>query len=233
MKDGPMFFENRTDAGRKLADRLRGYRDLKPVVLALPRGGVPVGFEVASALGAPLDIALVRKIGMPFQPELALGAIVDGDRPEIVINEQLKERLGIPDTYVQEESARHLIEIERRRKLYLEGRQPIPLSGRAVIVVDDGIATGATMRAALRGIRRRQPASVALAVPVAPRDMIEALRTEADEVVCLFAPDDFGGVGQFYRDFRQVDDATVAALLRSRSEAMTHAQDATRHPHRA
>jgi len=210
-----MLFMDRADAGRKLADRLLGYRDLKPIVLALPRGGVPIGFEIARALDAPLDIALVRKIGLPGHAELALGAVTDGDQPDTVINEQLKEEFAITDSYVQEESARHLVEIERRRKLYLEGRQPLPIRGRTVIVVDDGIATGATMRAALRGIRRREPASIILAVPVAAPDTIEMLRPEADEVICLFTPYDFYGVGQFYRNFTQVDDETVVAMLRN------------------
>lgn len=208
-------FEDREDAGRKLAVALLGYRTRRPIILALPRGGVPVGYQVADALGAPLDIVLVRKIGMPFQPELALGAIVDGEHPEILIDDCLKSQFAIPDAYIEDESKRQLAEIERRRLLYLEGRQPVPLIGRTAIVVDDGIATGATMRAALMSIRRRQPASLVLAVPVAPAHTIEALRSEVDDIVCLSTPDDFAGVGQFYRNFRQVADADVASLLRA------------------
>lgn len=219
-----MLFNNRTEAGRKLAEGLSAYRSLAPVVLALPRGGVPVGFEIATALGAPLDIILVRKIGVPYQPELALGAVVDGDRPDIVINEHLKDEFNIPDTYIRKESERQLREIERRRKLYLDGRPSLPLSGRSVIVVDDGIATGATMRAALRAVRRQHPSSIALAVPVAAPDTLEALRSEVDDMVCLFAPAEFSGVGQFYRNFEQVDDETVAALLRHQAEAQTPLQ---------
>jgi putative phosphoribosyl transferase len=228
-----MLFKNRADAGRKLAKHLLAYRSLVPIVLALPRGGVPVGFEIATALGAPLDIIFVRKISVPFQPELALGAIVDGDHPETFINERLKEELEIPDAYIQEESDRQLVEIERRRELYLEGRPSLPLSGRPVIVVDDGIATGATMRAALRAIRRQHPSSIALALPVAAADALEALRSEVDDIVCLFAPTEFGGVGQFYRNFQQVDDEAVITLLRNRSQAQTLLQHSSTLPDQA
>src|SRR5262245_27719075 len=146
-------FANRRSAGRELSQRLHHLRDEKPVVLALPRGGVPVGFEIASALDAPLDIVLVRKIGVPWPPELALGAVVDGANPQILINRNLAAELGIDESYIDRETARQLDEIERRRKLYLGGRPPAPLAGRTVIVVDDGIATGSTVRTALRAIR--------------------------------------------------------------------------------
>jgi putative phosphoribosyl transferase len=225
-----MLFRNRAEAGRKLAKRLLAYRSLVPIVLALPRGGVPVGFEIATALGAPLDVIFVRKIGVPSQPELALGAIVDGDHPEIFINERLKDELEIPDAYIREESDRQLVEIERRRELYLEGRPSLPLSGRPVIVVDDGIATGATMRAALLAIRRQHPSSIALAVPVAAADALETLRSEVDDVICLSTPTSLGGVGQFYRNFQQVDDETVITLLRNRSQAQTLLQHSSAPP---
>jgi putative phosphoribosyl transferase len=155
------------------------------VVLALPRGGVSVGFEIAKALGAPLDVVLVRKIGAPFQPELALGAVVDGDRPETVLNEEIVRALGVPESYLAKARARQLEEIERRRARYFAGRTRVPVEGRTAIVVDDGIATGATMEAALHARRRARPRRLVLATPVAPPDTIERLRPEADEVVCL------------------------------------------------
>jgi putative phosphoribosyl transferase len=216
-----MLFKNRAEAGRKLAKRLLTYRSMLPIVLALPRGGVPVGFELAIALEAPLDIIFVRKIGVPFQPELALGAIADGDPPEIVLNERLKDELEIPDSYVRAEGDRQLHEIACRRALYLEGRPSLSLSQRPVIVVDDGIATGATIRAALRSIRRQRPASITLAVPVASIDAIAVLEPEVDELVCLESPPDFRSVGRFYREFDQVTDGTVIELLRLRSQSPT------------
>ena len=210
-------FRNRADAGRQLAARLTSFRAGDPVVLALPRGGVPIGAEIARALDAPLDVVLVRKIGVPGQPELALGAIVDGEEPELVIDTRLMAMLDIPENYVAEQRQRQLAEIERRRRLYLEGRPPVVVAGRTAIVVDDGIATGYTMRAALRAIRRRKPARLVLAVPVAPPETIAALGAEVDEIVCLSTPDHFGAIGQFYADFRQLDDAEVVALLRGRA----------------
>jgi putative phosphoribosyl transferase len=215
-----MLFKNRADAGRKLAKRLLTYRGMLPIVMALPRGGVPVAFELAMALGSPLDIIFVRKIGVPFQPELALGAIADGDPPEIVLNERLKDELEIPDSYVREQSVRQLHEIERRRALYLEARPSLSLSQCPVIVVDDGIATGATIRAALHSIRRQCPTSITLAVPVASIDAIAALQSEVDELICLESPPDFRSVGRFYREFDQVTDKTVIELLRSRSQML-------------
>lgn len=213
-----MRFLNRSEAGRMLAEKLKDYRARKPVVLALPRGGVPVGYEIAKALDAPLDVVLVRKLGVPFQPELALGAVVDGETPEVVINEEIRDALELPETYLDEATAIQLKEIERRRGLYLTGRAPVSIDGRTAILADDGIATGATMLAALRAIRRRHPTAVVIAVPVGPTETITRLKTEADDVICLHAPIIMGGVGQFYEDFRQVDDSTVAALLKKREE---------------
>ena len=212
-----MLFRDRNDAGRQLAARLASFRGSDPVVLALPRGGVPIGAEIARTLDAPLDVVLVRKIGVPFQPELALGAIVDGEAPELLIDDQLMTMLAIPERYVEQQRERQLKEIERRRRLYLEGRPPAAVAGRTAIVVDDGIATGYTMRAALRAIRRRAPRRLVLAVPVAPAETIAALAAEVDEIVCLSTPDPFGAIGQFYADFRQIDDAEVVALLRDRT----------------
>lgn len=209
-----VLFADRSEAGRRLADRLVKFKDQRPVVLALPRGGVPVGLEIARALDAPLDLVLVRKIGAPFQPELAIGAVVDGGRPETVLNEEIAHELQVPQSYIAEESARQLEEIVRRRELYLAGRERVPLDGRTAIVVDDGIATGATMEAALHATRRADPSRLVLATAVAPSDTIERLRPQADEVVCLATPRWFFAIGAFYADFRQVSDDEVIDLLK-------------------
>jgi len=208
-----MKFADRAAAGRQLAAKLTQFRDRAPVVLALPRGGVAVGFEIAQALGAPLDIVLVRKIGVPWQPELALGAMTDGAAPEIFIDEDLANALGIPESYVEEQTARQLAEIERRRTSYCAGRPPIVISGRSAIVVDDGIATGATMRVALRAVRRRNPAHLVLAAPVAAPEALAQLRKEADEAISLKTFIMVGAIGFYYRDFHQMSDAEVTDLL--------------------
>jgi len=206
-------YADRGDAGRRLADELLHLKDQQPVVLALPRGGVAVGFEIAQTLDAPLDIVLVRKIGVPWQPELALGAVTDGAFPETFIDRGLATSLDIPESYIREETARQLEEIERRRKSYCEGRPALDVAGRTAIVVDDGIATGATMRVALQAVRRRDPARLVLAVPVAPPDTLAALRQDADEAICLQTPIGLGAIGFYYRDFHQMSDAEVIALL--------------------
>jgi putative phosphoribosyl transferase len=211
-------FSDRAAAGRRLAEALRRFEGERPVVLALPRGGVPVAYEVAQALRAPLDLVLVRKIGAPFQPELALGAVVDGERPELVINRDLVEESGVPESYLAKERERQLAEIERRRQLYLAGRPRAPVADRTAIVIDDGIATGATMEAALRATRNARPRRLVLAVPVAPPDTIERLRGEVDEVVCLMMPASLGAIGSFYRDFRQLEDDEVVQLLEQAAE---------------
>jgi putative phosphoribosyl transferase len=208
-----MLFTDRADAGKKLAKRLLHLKDEKPVVLALPRGGVPVAFEVAKALAAPLDLVLVRKIGVPFQEEYALGAIADGGEPELVIDEDIRRSLNISEDYVAQAKAEALEEIERRRRVYLGNRAPVEIAGHTAIIVDDGIATGATMLAALRAVRRRNPARLVLAVPVAPPDSLWRLRAEADETICLHEPEYFSAVGQFYQNFGQTQDDEVIALL--------------------
>lgn len=208
-----MLFKDRREAGRLLAQRLLPFKDKHPVVLALPRGGVPVGFEVARALAAPLDLVLVRKIGAPMNEEFAVGAIADGEHPDVVIDQRLVQRLDISPAYLDEAKASALIEIERRRRVWLGGQAPVDIAGCTAIVVDDGIATGATMRAALRATRHRKPARIVLAVPVAAADALDWLRSEVDEVVCLDTPEDFGAVGYFYRQFPQLRDAEVTALL--------------------
>lgn len=206
-------FEDRADAGRRLAERLKEYAGRDPVILALPRGGVAVAREIADALGASLDLLMVRKIGVPRQPELALGAIVDGAEPQTVVNEDVAAMIAVPAGYIEEESRRQLAEIARRREAWLGGRDPVDVTGRTVIVVDDGIATGATTRAALRGLRGRNPAHLVLAVPVAPPDTAEKLRPEVDGLVCLETPRDFRAIGLHYRDFHQMTDDEVIALL--------------------
>jgi putative phosphoribosyl transferase len=208
-----MKYADRGEAGRRLADKLAHLKGAQPVVLALPRGGVAVGFEIARALDAPLDIVLVRKIGVPWQPELALGAVTDGASPEIFIDRGLATSLDVPDSYIKEEIARQLEEIERRRKSYCEGRPALEVAGRTAIVVDDGIATGATMRVALHAVRRRGPKRLVLAVPVAPPDTFAALGEEADAAVCLETPLGLGAIGFYYHDFHQMGDDEVTDLL--------------------
>ncbi len=208
-----MRFADRADAGRRLAGKLAHLKDRQPVVLALPRGGAAVAFEIAQALAAPLDIVLVRKIGVPWQPELALGAVSDGAQAETFIDPELVKELPLPERYVEEETARQLEEIERRRKIYRADRPPLDVAGRTAIVVDDGIATGATMRVALRAVRRGAPAWLVLAVPVAPPDTLAELRKEADEAVCLETPPMLGAIGFYYRDFHQMTDAEVTDLM--------------------
>jgi putative phosphoribosyl transferase len=206
-------FKNRTEAGRKLAARLLEYKNQQPLVLALPRGGVPVAYEVAAALDAPLDVIVVRKLGAPGQPELGIGAVVDGDHPQSVLNEDVMSLLHVSDAYLAREVAVELQEIRRRQERYRGGRPPAPIEGRTVIVVDDGIATGGSVRAALRGVRRAHPRRLVLAVPVAPPDTIAALQAEADVIVCLNAPEFFHAVGQFYANFTQTTDEEVIELL--------------------
>ena len=212
MRFAPLF-EDRRDAGRRLAAALSGYRESRPVVLALPRGGVPVGFEVAKALAAPLDVLLVRKIGAPGHEELGLGALVDGQDPQLVLNHDVIRTVRPPPGYIEAEKQRQLVEIERRRRQYVGDRPPTPVEGQTVIVVDDGIATGATVKAALRGVSQHRPARLVLAVPVAPADSLDELVTEGDDIVCLATPEPFFAVGPHYRDFTQTKDEEVIRLL--------------------
>jgi putative phosphoribosyl transferase len=207
-------FTDRAEAGRLLAERLLSLHLPGPqVVLALPRGGVPIGALVARALGAPLDLLLVRKIGLPWQPELALAAVVDGDRPEVVIDEAVQAVCPVDHDYIEQQTVVALREIARRRAVYLRGRASVPVAGCTAIVVDDGIATGTTVRAALKALRRGGPARLVLAVPVAPADTLDALRGEVDQIVCLAQPDPFNAIGAHYRDFHQVSDDEVLAAL--------------------
>ena len=213
-------FEDRTDAGQQLAEKLAALAPADPVVLALPRGGVPVAAEVARRLGAPLDLILVRKIGVPGHEELAVGAVVEG-AGATVFNTGVLRMLGRTKADFQAARQEKLAEIAARRARYLEGRAPVPLAGRTAIIVDDGIATGATARAALTGLAERGPARIILAVPVAPRDSLSKLRPLVDELICLMAPDPFIAVGAYYRDFRQLGDGEVVALMQAAARPAT------------
>jgi len=208
-----MIYANRSDAGKRLARELAGYEKHHPVILALPRGGLAVAAEIALALDAPLDLILVRKVGVPGQPELAMGAVADGADPYVVRNEPIMAHLGVSEAEFQGVCQRELEEIERRRKLYLRGRQRADVKDRTVIVVDDGIATGATTLAALRAVRKRRPKKLVLAVPVAPTSTIQELSGEADDIVCLQQHDPFYAIGLYYQDFHQVSDEEVAGIL--------------------
>jgi len=208
-----MLFQNRTDAGRKLAQALMKYKGRHPVVLALPRGGVPVAAEVATALEAPLDLVLVRKIGVPIQPELAMGAVTDGGHPTVVRNNKIIESCGVSDREFDAICKEELAEIERRRKRYLGDRARAEVTGQVVIIIDDGIATGATTLAAIQAVRSRKPEELVLAVPVAPLDTVKKLHSEVDAIVCLDTPEELDAIGYFYRDFHQVGDEEVTATL--------------------
>jgi len=203
---------DRRTAGRALADALAGYAGRDDLlVLALPRGGVPVAKAVAEALDAPLDLMLVRKLGAPTQPELAVGAIATGGAR--VLNEDIRAALRISDVELERVAGQERAELERRQRAY-RGDRPVPeMTGKCVILVDDGVATGATMRAAIAALRQHDPAEVVVAVPVAPQDTLGKLRLEADEAVCLASPEPFRAIGQWYRDFPQLDDETVRELL--------------------
>ena len=210
-------YRDRQDAGQRLAGALRGFASKRPVVLALPRGGVPVAAKVAAALGAPLDLVFVRKIGLPGNPEVAVAAIVDGDDPKVARNDEALRLLADPEAYLTAEATTKLAEIERRRALYLGGHARVDLAGRTVILIDDGIATGTTALAAIQAVRRKRPDRLVLAVPVAAASSLARLEAEVDEVVCLQTPTTFGGVGDYYDDFHQVSDEEVVAHLRQAS----------------
>ncbi|HEX6704181.1 MAG TPA: phosphoribosyltransferase family protein [Albitalea sp.] len=207
----------REEAGRRLGQRLAGERDRDAVVLALPRGGVPVAVEIAAALGAPLDLLFVRKIGLPWQRELAYAAVVDGTPPEVVINEDVARLEPLTEAQLEEATREEVAEIERRRSVYMAGRAPLAVAGRTVILVDDGLATGTTARAALLALRRRAPDRLVLAVPVAPPDTVRELARLVDAIVCLETPEPFRAIGLHYQDFHQLEDDEVLAILAAHS----------------
>jgi putative phosphoribosyl transferase len=205
-------FRDRAEAGRRLAERLYAYREEDPIVLALPRGGVPVAYEISRALDAPLDVFIARKLGAPDQPELGIGAVAQGGTR--VLNERIVERLGIPDAYLDFVTRREQAEVERRL-LLLRGDRPEPrLRDRTVILVDDGLATGVTARAAIVALRERGPRRLVLAVPVCAAQTAEVVRPEVDDLVFLQTPSDLYAIGLWYEDFEQVSDDEVVGLLR-------------------
>ncbi|HUG21777.1 phosphoribosyltransferase [Piscinibacter sp.] len=206
---------NREEAGRRLAARLVQHAGTDAVVLALPRGGVPVAAEIALALRTPLDLLFVRKIGVPWQPELAYAAVVDGDPPELVINDDVARFAPMSEAELAAAMQDEIAEIERRRVAYAGGRAALPVTGRTAIVVDDGLATGTTARAALQALRRRRPSKLILAVPVAPAETVNELSGLVDELVCLEMPEPFRAIGLHYEDFHQLSDDEVVAILNS------------------
>ncbi len=206
-----MLFQDRTDAGRRLAQRLMRYQDKSTIVLALPRGGVVVGYEIAQALRVPLDVIITHKIPAPGNPEYAIGAVAENG--EAQLNQDEIRLLGIPSTYVQRETQRQLEEIERRKRLY-RGDKPLPsLAGRTAIIVDDGVATGYTMMAAVKAVKAERPREVVVAVPVGPRETLDELGEMADDVVVIDTPTPFFAVGAFYRNFEQTSDEDVQRIL--------------------
>jgi len=210
-------FRDREDAGRRLADRLVGYRGENPVIFALPRGGVPVGYEIAHSLGAPLDVFIARKLGAPNQPELGIGAVAqDGAR---VLNERIVREVGVSEEYIERIAAEETEEAQRRLELFRGDRPEPEVRERTVILVDDGIATGVTTRAAMEALRRREPRCLVLAVPVCATRTAELLRQEVDELICLEAPSNLMAIGLWYQNFEQVPDEEVIELLeRARRE---------------
>jgi predicted phosphoribosyltransferase len=213
-------FRNRTDAGRRLAEKLAAYANRADVlILALPRGGVPVGGEVARTLGAPLDVFLVRKLGVPGYEELAMGAVATGAIR--VLNDEIVRGLGISEHEIDATVARELQELARRERLYRGDRPPPDVADRTVILVDDGLATGATMRAAIHALRQQHPARIVVAVPTASPDTCEALKAEANDVICAMTPEPFFAVGHWYEDFTQTTDDEVRLLLRAKGDLST------------
>ena len=221
MTEGIFPFRDRTEAGRLLAQKLREYANRDDVVvLALPRGGVPVAYEVANTLNVPLDIFLVRKLGVPGNEELAMGAIASGGVR--VLNEEVVRALNIPDEIVDEVAEKEERELERREREYRRGRPPVDVRGRTAILIDDGLATGSSMRAAALALRNNQPAQIVVAVPVGAPSTCAEFESEVDKVVCAVTPEPFWGVGQWYRDFSQTSDEEVRDLLRRAASFPAH-----------
>jgi len=206
-----MRFQNRTDAGIQLAEQLMLYGPERPIVIALPRGGVPVGYQVAHRLGAELDIVIARKLGAPGHSELGIGAVAQGGA--YYLNADLIAALGVPRSYVQKVAKTEMAEVDRRVRLYRGDQPPLQVQGRTVIVVDDGLATGSTMRAVIRALQMQRPQRLVLAVPVCAPDTAEEIAPEVDDLVCVAMPEQFTAVGAWYRDFAQTTDEEVIELL--------------------
>jgi putative phosphoribosyl transferase len=218
-------FRDRREAGRRLGDLFARRTDLRePVVLALPRGGVPVGFEIARALRAPLDVLIVRKLGFPGQPELAMGAIASGGVG--VMNPDMVSAAPVPDAELDAVVLQETRELERREKAYRGARPRIDVRGRTVVLADDGVATGSSMLAAIRALRVAGPESVVAAIPVAPQDALTRLEREADEVVCLASPEPFYAISVWYESFPQLDDSEVRDILDRRAAEIAEAKSA-------
>ncbi len=217
--DKMAYFSDRVGAGKRLASALKGFASKNGVVLAIPRGGVVVGYEIAKALGLPLDVIIPHKIGAPDNPELAIGAVTEDGTA--ILDENLITYMGVSREYIKEESEQQKQEIQRRLKMYRQNTAYPNLKGLDVIVVDDGIATGSTMKAALASVKNRGAASVTVAVPVGPPSTIKELKKQADRVVCLYTPEYFQAIGQFYNDFGQTTDAEVIQLLKESRKNLT------------
>ena len=223
MEPDEIIFQNRKDAGERLARKLLKYRDAEPIVLGLPRGGLPVAYEVARALEAPLDVWVVRKVGAPFQPELGLGAVAEGG--VLYLDHDTLRLLGASETEVVEIAERKAVEVEERVRRFRRGHPPPVIRGRTAIIVDDGIATGGTVRAAVRALRQLEPAWLVVATPVAAEESLQALRPEVDDVVCLETPSYLGAIGAWYEDFTQVQDHEVEEFLEHARLAHAAAQE--------
>ena len=208
------FFANRVEAGKRLASALKDVAFQNGIVLAIPRGGVVLGYEVAEALNLPLDVIIPRKIGAPDNPELAIGAMTEDGT--IILDDNLVTYMGVPQDYIKQESERQRLEIERRMKMYRQDTPYPSLKNRDVIIVDDGIATGSTMKAALASVKKRGASFVTVAIPVGPPSTIKELEKQADRVVCLFTPESFYAIGEFYSDFSQTTDEEVINILQKK-----------------
>ena len=217
-------FTDRRHGGRHLAEKLLPFADAEPIVYALPRGGLPVADEAAKRLNAPLDLILVRKIGAPGHQELAIGAVVDGAAPTTILHDDIIAELDVPDAYVKSAEASALKEIERRRKLYMKDRPPLSPKGRTAIIADDGLATGATMEAAVAAMRKAGAARIIVAVPVAPRETLEKLQRAADEVIAIETPFPFCSVGSWYHSFPQLTDEDVIETMAHAAGGNPHAK---------
>lgn len=216
-------FRDRQEAGKKLGVELEKLGLQQPVVLALPRGGVPVAEEVAKLLKAPLDLIIVRKVGAPGNPELAVAAIVDGDPPDVVLNREIVEAYALDDGELRILIAQERPELERRRLTYRGKRPPLSIAGKTAIIVDDGVATGTTMKVAIRALKRRSPRQIVVAIPVAPPEILDELAQEVDRIVCLSQPARFRAVGYHYQNFPQLtDDQVTAALAEAAKEHRAH-----------